>query len=128
MHLPPKFTPNGHPIDDPRILRKQANPSKILDEGVKMPNNWSKDTLSESAERMTKRKLEMLRKKADLPHHSFDLDGDGFISVTDLFLAKRFDKDGDGKLDSSELATAKKALAGDYKDQFMWGLERQGPI
>lgn len=40
----------------------------------------------------------MQRKKADLPHESFDLDCDGFISNTDLFLAKRFDVDKDGKL------------------------------
>jgi len=28
-----------------------------------------------------------------LPDPSFDIDGDGFVSMTDLFLAKRFDKD-----------------------------------
>ena len=47
---------------------------------------------------MTQKKLEMQRKKADMPHHSFDLDCDGVISSQDLFLAKRFDADKDGKL------------------------------
>lgn len=47
---------------------------------------------------MTQKKLEIQRKKADMPHPSFDLDGDGFVSSQDLFLAKRFDADKDGKL------------------------------
>ena len=92
-----------------------------------MPIHWSKqsfDNIETGVNRMTKRKLELMRKKADLPHASFDLDGDGFVSVTDLFLAKRFDKDGDGKLNEEELTTAKKALNSGYKDQFMFGLER----
>ena len=56
---------------------------------------------------MTKKKLEIQRKQADLPHQTFDLDGDGHVSVTDLFLAKRFDKDRDGVLTNEELASAK---------------------
>ena len=73
---------------------------------------------------MTQKKLEMQRKKADLPHESFDLDCDGFISNTDLFLAKRFDIDKDGKLNKEEREAAKKAIDEGYKDQFMFGLER----
>ena len=55
-----------------------------------------------------------MRRLADLPDPSFDLDGDGHVSTTDLFLAKRFDKDRDGKLNSEELATAKEALKSGY--------------
>ena len=63
-----------------------------------------------------------------MPHHSFDLDGDGFVSATDLFLAKRFDADKDGKLNKEELSAAKKAIDEGYKDQFLFGLERAGKI
>ena len=70
----------------------------------------------------------MQRRTADLPHHSFDLDGDGFISNTDLFLAKRFDVDKDGILNHEEQAAAKKAIAEGYKDQFLFGLERASLI
>ena len=56
---------------------------------------------------MTQSKLLMQRKIADLPHASFDIDGDGHVSMTDLFLAKRFDADKDGKLNTEELAAAK---------------------
>ena len=57
-----------------------------------------------------------MRRLADLPDPSFDLDGDGHVSTTDLFLAKRFDKDRDGKLNSEELATAKEALKSGYQN------------
>ena len=73
---------------------------------------------------MTQKKLEMQRKKADMPHHSFDLDCDGVISSQDLFLAKRFDADKDGKLNQEERQAAMKAIDEGYKDQFMFGLER----
>jgi len=63
-----------------------------------------------------------------LPHLSFDLDGDGCVSATDFFLAKQFDKDKDGKLNDEELASAMKALSLGYKDKFMFGIERSGPI
>ena len=56
------------------------------------------------------------------------MDGDGHISVTDLFFAKQFDQDKDGKLNEKELATAKEALSKGYKDRFMLGLERTGPV
>jgi hypothetical protein len=38
------------------------------------------------------------RKKSMIPDKSYDLDGDGFVSQKDYFLAKQFDKDNDGKL------------------------------
>ena len=51
------------------------------------------------------------RRQADLPHKSFDLDGDGHVSVTDFFWAKKFDQDKDGKLNSEEKETANQALS-----------------
>ena len=65
---------------------------------------------------MTRERLLEQRRQADLPHKSFDLDGDGHVSVTDFFLAKKFDVDKDGKLNTEELATAKEALSKGFKD------------
>lgn len=48
--------------------------------------------------------------------------------MTDLFLAKRFDLDKDGKLNEKELTAAKNAINSGYKDNFMFGLERSGPV
>ncbi len=63
---------------------------------------------------MTQKKLFDKRRRSAIPDKSFDLDGDGFVSMTDLFLAKKFDKDQDGKLNGEELAAAKQALAQGY--------------
>jgi hypothetical protein len=60
----------------------------ILSQQIKMPLQWSKEPASKILEsRMTKRKLELQRKQANMPHSSFDLDGDGHVSVKDLFLS-----------------------------------------
>ena len=47
-----------------------------------MPSHWTSRKYSESQarSRMTMKKLEMQRKQADLPHQSFDIDGDGTVS------------------------------------------------
>lgn len=42
-----------------------------------------------------------------IPDASFDLDGDGFVSQKDYFLAKHFDTDHDGKLNELEKNAAK---------------------
>ena len=65
---------------------------------------------------MTQNKLKDKRRRESMPDPSFDLDGDGFVSMTDLFLAKRFDEDKDGKLNEKELATAKTAISQGYRD------------
>ena len=105
----------------------KENETNILAENVKIPQAWTQ-TGSSNLHRMTKRKLEMQRLQAKHPHKSYDLDGDGAVSVKDYFLAKQFDKDGDGKLNETELANAKKALAEGYADRFMFGLERAGSM
>ena len=61
-----------------------------------------------------------------MPHPSFDLDGDGYVSLKDLFLAKQFDKDKDGRLNSQERQAAESALKEGYDKKFMFGLDRMG--
>lgn len=125
-HRPPRFYANGKDIPAEKLVKGGMNTS-ILAENIKVPLQWAQSASSIN-ERMTKTKLDMLRRKSNLPHPSFDVDQDGHVSVTDLFLAKRFDKDKDGKLNEEELANAKQAIASGYKDQFVFGLERTGAI
>ena len=40
------------------------------------------------------------RRKQDMPHISFDLDGDGLVGNRDYVISKLFDKDGDGRLNT----------------------------
>ena len=35
-----------------------------------------------------------------MPHPSFDIDGDGIVSIQDYNLAKKFDADGNGIIDN----------------------------
>ena len=122
----PRFGADGKEIEKPSIMHQSSQ--NILDEGIRIPNKWKQSALEGFANsRMTLRKLNEQRKSADLPHHSYDVDGDGFVSNLDYFLAKRFDVDKDGKLNEKELSAARQAKESGYLDQFMFGLERTGP-
>ena len=59
---------------------------------------------------------ELRRKKRymDMPHASYDIDGDGIVSQEDMFLAKRFDLDGNGVLDADEQAMGKRVIADEF--------------
>ena len=69
------------------------------------------------------------RKKEFIPDPSFDVDGDGFVSNMDYFIAARFDKDKDGKLNAEEKAACLKALKDEnYEERFLFGLDANVPI
>lgn len=51
------------------------------------------------------------RKKARVPHESYDLDGDGVVAPRDYFIAKMFDKDNKHALSDEERLEAKAAIA-----------------
>jgi len=53
------------------------------------------------------------RQRRNRPDRSYDVDGDGVISQSDLLLANRFDDNRDGVLDSSERAALRKQLVED---------------
>lgn len=57
----------------------------------------------------------MKRLKASyMPHPSYDLDNDGYVSCEDYRLAKRFDMDGNGVLDRDERAVGQRVLAEEF--------------
>mmetsp|Transcript_12890 Transcript_12890/g.19381 ORF Transcript_12890/g.19381 Transcript_12890/m.19381 type:complete len:345 (+) Transcript_12890:113-1147(+) len=64
----------------------------------------------------SKTRSEMLRKRREncVPHASFDIDGDGWVSQEDYRLAKRFDFDGNGVIDPQEMKVAKRVIAEEF--------------
>jgi hypothetical protein len=50
------------------------------------------------------------RKQTALPHKSYDLSGDGFVTQREFFIASRFDTDKNGHLDDSEKAHAREEM------------------
>ena len=58
----------------------------------------------------TRTELFAKRKSDNLPHISYDLDGDGFVGGRDYVISKYHDKDGDGKLNAQERKAAEEAV------------------
>lgn len=53
-------------------------------------------------------------KMSALPHPSYDIDGDGWVSQEDYKLAKRFDFDGNGVIDPYERKIAKGVITDEF--------------
>lgn len=51
------------------------------------------------------------QRRRNVPHPSFDIDGDGIVSIADYKLAKKFDADGNGIIDNEEMEAGKKIIA-----------------
>jgi hypothetical protein len=70
----------------------------------------------------SKTRTELMKriKESGMPHKSYDIDGDGWVSREDYFISKRFDLDGNGIIDPDEKLIAKKIVAeeffADHKD------------
>lgn len=78
---------------------------------LEIPQWWSKPQSENLTDhKPTRTKLLHDRKKAMIPHISYDLDGDGYVGGRDLVIAKHFDTDGDGRLNTAEKENAMKAL------------------
>ena len=65
---------------------------------------------------------------AYMPHPSYDLDADGYVSTDDYKMAKRCDLDGNGVLDSDEREIGKRVLAEEFfkrheKDKHNFGAQ-----
>lgn len=59
-----------------------------------------------------------MKRKANQPHASYDIDGDGFISQSDYQLAKRFDADGNGVIDKEEMDAGKRLIAKELWERY----------
>ncbi|GMH56759.1 hypothetical protein TrRE_jg10467 [Triparma retinervis] len=82
----------------------------------------------------SKTRSELMRtiKATNIPHHSFDIDGDGYVSQEDLLLGKRFDLDGNGVLDPDEQEVGRRIIAEEFfkahrHDLHLFGDEYVGP-
>ena len=62
----------------------------------------------------TRRSLMRKIREVNLPHQSYDIDGDGIVSQEDLFCAKRFDVNNDGVLDENEINVGRLVIAEDF--------------
>ena len=75
-----------------------------------------------------KTRTEMLeaRQVSNMPHISYDCDGDGVVGSQDFVIAKYFDTDHKGSLTKEESKAMKDAVANGFVNNFMWGLEQSG--
>ena len=79
----------------------------------------------------TQSKLNKLKREINMPHGSYDIDGDGYVSQEDYFLSKRFDLDGNGVLDPDEQEVGRFIMAQDFfenhrDDIHLYGEEWKG--
>jgi len=77
--------------------------SNLLDPGI---NNFPRSK--------HRSELQKKIKKINMPHISYDIDGDGYVSQEDYFLAKRFDLDGNGLLDPDEQEVGRYIMAQEF--------------
>ena len=58
----------------------------------------------------TRSQLREARRQSAMPHHTFDVDGDGTVSREDFHLSSKFDDDKNGVLDAQERHELRKAM------------------
>ena len=58
----------------------------------------------------TRNALKLARKQAQVPHPSYDLDGDRVVGQRDYFIAKMFDRDGKHGLSAEEREQAEQRV------------------
>lgn len=104
-----------NPFSRPRYSEKMPLRSVLLDPDI---NNFPKAR--------TASELRLNIRKSGVPHPSYDLDGDGYVSQEDYRLAKRFDFDGNGVLDPEERKIGQKVLAEEFFRRHADGLEKLG--
>ena len=79
----------------------------------------------------TQSRLNQMKREINMPHMSYDIDGDGDVSQEDYFLSKRFDLDGNGVLDPDEQEVGRFIMAQDFfenhrDDIHLYGEEWKG--
>jgi len=93
---------------------------------VKLPSGWTHEPTCAS-----RTELLLGRKRAAVPHPTFDLDGDGVVGSQDLVISKLFDQDHDNVLNPLERSQATQAIKAVASTQgllhrFLWGVEESG--
>ena len=96
-------------------------PTTDLIKSTKIPKSWSK-TPSVKTWRDVQAKL------TQVPHISYDIDGDGVVGSTDYFVSKLFDKEGKGNLSESEKAAALDAVRKGDLNKYLFGLDEYGSL
>lgn len=74
----------------------------------------------------TRSELIKSRKRACIPHPSYDVDKDGVVGPTDFFLSSIFDRDKDNRLNTQESGYAKEAIKNGFLNRFQFGAETHG--
>jgi len=98
---------NHYTVAKPSLTSGSMLRTQFMDEGV---NNQLKNR--------TQSDLRKWKSEVNLPHPSYDIDGDGFISQDDYKLAKRFDADGNGVIDKEEMDAGKRLIAKELWEKY----------
>ncbi|CAI2362055.1 unnamed protein product [Moneuplotes crassus] len=116
QHYAPAYNRHGYQIMDNKQKCKKGD---VLLEGVKTlgRNERRNYTLSE---------LQNDHKALNIPHPSFDLNGDGVVSIHELAIAQRFDKDKDGILNAEERKNCLNALKNGFENKLGWNKNKLG--
>jgi len=94
-HQPPSFKTGG--VENTKV-RDPHHMNALSDrENIRLPPAWRNNPMAK-----TYTQLKSDRRRAPLPHPSFDLNGDGNISVKEYAVANYMDKDKDGRLNTHE--------------------------
>ena len=88
-----------------------AAPKPSYKFGCELKSQWMDPTNNPIPPSKTQTHYKEKLKKMNMPHISYDIDGDGVVGSEDLFMAKRFDIDGNGVLDEEEQHIGKQIIA-----------------
>lgn len=100
-------------------VRRQRRPQSAASVLGSRPVNFAgRDGWVAKPKYETRTEMIAARNKELLPHHSFDVDGDGCISQEDYRLSKKFDENKDGMLQHDEQIELRKAMVASTVNRF----------
>ncbi|CAI2361946.1 unnamed protein product [Moneuplotes crassus] len=114
QHYAPAYNRHGYQIMNSKHKTKNTS---VLFEGIKGLGR-NHDTNFTFSDIQAKRKL------GNLPHPSFDLNGDGTVSMHELAIGKRFDEDKDGVLNDQERKNCLEALRNGFENGLSWNRDK----
>ncbi|GMH82163.1 hypothetical protein TrVE_jg13001 [Triparma verrucosa] len=101
-----------------------AMPRPSYKYGCQLKSQWMDPENNPIPPSKTYTEYQQKLRSMNLPHISYDIDGDGIVGPEDLFMAKRFDIDGNGVLDEEEQHIGKQIIA----EQFFKAREAEGDL